>query len=100
MLPGRQGLLARWTWLVRQSSSDRDLRWSAGKPGAAAVREGGAAAGAGWLSYIGDGGDGFDVHQLIFVAEHRGTHEGAGDVVVTKRVPDYLPCGHQILVPG
>ena len=52
------------------------------------------------LSYIGDCGDDFDFYQLIFVAEHGGTHEGARDVVVTKRVPDYLSCGHQILLPG
>lgn len=52
------------------------------------------------VSGIEHGGDGFDLHKLIVVAEHCYAHQGAGDVVVTERVPDYLPGCHQVLPAG
>lgn len=51
------------------------------------------------LSCIEDCGAGFDFYQLFLVAEHGDAHQGAGDVVVAKRVPDYFPRGHPILSP-
>ncbi len=48
---------------------------------------------------IEDCGDGFDFHQLVLVAEHGDTHQGAGDDMVAKGVPDYLPRGHEIFPP-
>ncbi len=52
------------------------------------------------VSGIEHGGDGFDLHKLIVVAEHCDAHQSAGDVVVTERVPDYLPGCHQVLLAG
>ena len=70
------------------------VMWDGNKKSGAA-----AAAGARRLSCIEDCGDGFDFYQLILIAEHGDAHQGAGDVVVTERVPDYFPRGHQILLP-
>jgi hypothetical protein len=44
--------------------------------------------------------DGFDLYKLIFVAKHSDAHQRTGDVVLAERVPDYLPCGYQILLPA
>ena len=52
------------------------------------------------VSGIEHGGDGFDLHKLIVVAEHCDAHQSAGDVVVTERVPDHLPGCHQVLPAG
>jgi hypothetical protein len=51
------------------------------------------------LSRVEHGGDGFDLNKLVVVAEHGDAYQGAGNVVVTKRVPDYLPGSHQVLLP-
>ena len=55
----------------------------------------------GWPSGSGikHGGDGFDLYELAVIAEHGDTHQCAGHVVVTERVPDHLPRRHQVLPP-
>lgn len=50
-------------------------------------------------SGIKHGGDGFDLNELAVIAEHGDTHQCAGHVVVTERVPDNLPSRHQVLPP-
>lgn len=52
------------------------------------------------VSRIEHGGDGLDLDQLVLIAEHGDAHQGAGNVMVSERVPDYLPGGHQVLPPG
>lgn len=52
------------------------------------------------VSRIEHGGDGLDLDELVLVTEHGDAHQRAGDVMVSERVPDYLPGGHQVLPPG
>ncbi|SEB60142.1 hypothetical protein SAMN05428939_0145 [Streptomyces sp. TLI_105] len=50
-------------------------------------------------SGIKHGSDGFDLYELAVIAEHGDTHQCAGHVMVTERVPDNLPRRHQVLPP-
>lgn len=52
------------------------------------------------VARIEHGGDGLDFGELVLVAEHGDAHQRAGNVMVSERVPDYLPGGHQVLPPG
>ena len=45
-------------------------------------------------SRVEDCSNGFDFHQLVFVAEDGHAHQGARGVVRAERVPDYFPGGH------
>lgn len=53
-----------------------------------------------WTSGVEHGGDGLDLDELVLIAEDSDAHQGAGDVVVSERVPDYFPGRHQVLAPG
>ena len=54
---------------------------------------------AGCRSGVEHGGDGFDLHQLVVVAKHGHAQQSAGDIVIPKTIPDYLPGSHQVLFP-
>lgn len=45
-------------------------------------------------------GNGFDLHELILVAEDGNAQQGAGNVVGAERVADDLPGGYEVLLAG